>query len=212
MAAPFAIHCVSWQSPQGCRMVTPRLHPGDVAWHPECLCPRPSADSPCSAPLPADLGCRQEAGKLFSLRDVVQHGTVSVKAGWPDEQGSRMGGGGSTEGQHPKDRWETEAWGDQWREQDLPEGLPSPTGLPALPGLLLSWGRGGWEEGGDNLSEENVTLSGRSPCPVGPSEQGRTQAGSVVQSSRAGARREPHPAMLCVQGHSSASTRLSVFV
>lgn len=117
MAAPFAIHSASWQSPQGCRMVTPRPHPGDVAWHPESLCPRPSADSPCNDPLPADLGCGQEAGKLFSLRDIVQHGTVSVKAGWPDEQGSRMGeGGASTEGQHPTDRWETETWGDQCRD------------------------------------------------------------------------------------------------
>lgn len=84
----------------------------------QSLCPRPSADSPCNDPLPADLGCGQEAGKLFSLRDIVQHGTVSVKAGWPDEQGSRMGEGGgpSTEGQHPTDRWETEAWGDQCRD------------------------------------------------------------------------------------------------
>lgn len=39
---------------------------------------------------------RQETGKLSSLRDTIQvvgvlcHSRVSVKAEWPDEQGSRM--------------------------------------------------------------------------------------------------------------------------
>lgn len=121
----------------------PRPHPGDVAWHPESLCPLPSSDSPCSAPQPADLGCRQEAGTRSCLRDIVQlEGMLCHGIGWPDEQRFRMGG------RDPKDRWETEACGDQWRQQDLPEGLPSPAGLPARPGLLLSWGRNGWEEGG----------------------------------------------------------------
>lgn len=47
--------------------------------------------------LPLCLLTRQEAGKLSSLRDTIQvvgvfcHSRVSVKAEWPDEQGSRMG-------------------------------------------------------------------------------------------------------------------------
>lgn len=71
------------------------------------------------------------------------------------------------EGQHPMGRWETEAWGDQGRQQDLPGGLPSPIGLLALHALLLSLGRNCWEEGGNNSSVENVTQAGLLPWPFG---------------------------------------------
>lgn len=91
MIVPFSAHSAPWQSHKAADGY-PKTTPRCCGLEPRV--PVPSAlsrFSPCNHPLPAELGCREEAGKLSSLGNIVQvvgmlcHSAVSVRAEWLGE-------------------------------------------------------------------------------------------------------------------------------